>query len=143
METDQLVTNTIIDYFGLSEIKNNLKGGAMIAAEAAETLGPTIVEGLEKKGAEGLEKKLTHTKSKKKSKGVKGKLKDWATEPGPGKPIGNNSVFDNTESLLKKLVQLFSFVFYIITIPLMPWIWMFKKTRSSMDTTYKKSLRPL
>ena len=142
MDTDQFVTNTIIDYFGLSDIKNNLKGGAMIAAEAAEAIGPKVVAGLEKKGAEGLEKKGS-SGSKKKSKGVKGKLQDWATKPGPGKPIGHNSGFDNIETLLKKLVQIFSFVFYIITLPLMPWIWMFKKTRSSMDTAYKKSLRPL
>jgi hypothetical protein len=143
MDTDQLVTNTIIDYFGLSDIKNKFKGGAMIAAEAAEAIGPKVVAGLEKKGAKGLEKEVTQKKTKDKPKNVKGKLKDWATEPGPGKPIGDNSVFDNTESLLKKLVQIFSLVFYIITLPLMPWIWMFKKTRSSMDTTYKKSLRPL
>ena len=166
MDTDQLVTNTIIDYFGLSDIKNKFKGG-MIAAKAATVIGRAEgekdlkkegekdlekegeKEGLENKEGENkeeikdLEKKVTQKKTKDKSKNVKGKLKDWATDPGPGKPIGDNSVFDNTESLLKKLVQIFSLVFYIITLPLMPWIWMFKKTRSSMDTTYKKSLRPL
>jgi len=147
MDTDQLVTNTIIDYFGLSDIKNKFKGGTIIATETAKVIGPSLEkEGekdLEKEGEKDLEKEVTQKKDKPKNVKGKGKLKDWATGPGPGKPIGDNSVFDNTEFLIKKLVQIFSFVFYIITLPLMPWIWMFKKTRSSMDTTYKKSLRPL
>ena len=53
METDQLVTNTIIDYFGLSDIKNTLRGGAI---QAAEVIGSKIVE---KKAAKGVSKSAT------------------------------------------------------------------------------------
>tara|TARA_Y100000590_G_scaffold466461_1_gene641931 strand:- start:3506 stop:4027 length:522 start_codon:yes stop_codon:yes gene_type:complete len=173
METDQLVTNTIIDYFGLSDIKKTLKGGAILAAEAAEVVGSKVVGTVEKKAAKGVSKSATKEvanfakKSNKKSaaheefkKITKGKTKipgmqqsyigkkgeqlsEWATEPGPGKPIGQNSGFDFTKRMLQQLVKIFSLVFYIISLPLMPWIWMFKKTRQSLDTTYKKSLRPL
>lgn len=140
MEVDRIVSNTIVDYFGLSDINDTLK----LIKTGGGVLGK-ISSGVGKisSGAKAFKGKIPSSSSGPASgkKSTKAKVYDWATQPGPGK--SKETFFNKLESIAKLLAKIFSFTFYIIFIPFMPWLWIFRRTRQRISNSYKKSLRPL
>lgn len=158
-EVEEIVSNTIRDYFSISNIKDNLNGIGIVSSKliqsddnlmsgggfkdklksATSKIGSKIKNKMKHKEEKSLEKKGIG-KGEQQAIGAFG---SWATQPGPGKSNEGKSIVDYSENMLKVLVKIFSTILYVIMIPLMPWIWIFSKTKEKMDLTYKKSLRPL
>ena len=157
MDTDKLVTDVIIDCFGLSDLTNKMQYGG-----ASKLLGVAAkgLKGIVSKGAKGIGKGAKqYAKSqsgkfsqgatdasssvKRGAKSTKGQILNWATQPGPGKPIENDTFTDYTEKVTSIVVKIFTTLFFILTLPLRPWIWVFKKSTNSLTNSYKESLRPL